>query len=84
MGSDLNVSVIDDGPGIDPDKLENLLHSNSRDAYSTSKTGFGLGLYLTNRSAEAIGARISIDSVPGRGTIATMTFPAAMLDMSTL
>ncbi|MAO92033.1 MAG: hypothetical protein CMM78_01860 [Rhodospirillaceae bacterium] len=84
MGSDLNVSVIDDGPGIDPEKLEALLRSNSRDAYATNKTGFGMGLYLTSRSAEAIGARISIDSAPGKGTIATMTIPAAMLDMSTL
>jgi signal transduction histidine kinase len=84
QGSDLNIRVIDDGPGIEPERLENLLRSNSRDAYATNKIGFGLGLYLTNQSAQAIGARIEIDSILGQGTTATMTFPAAMLDMSAL
>lgn len=82
IGRDLNICVIDDGPGIEPRKLERLLQSNARSPYSIDETGFGMGLFLTKRSAEAIGGRIMIDSIPGQGTRATMSFPSTMLEQS--
>ncbi|MEQ9491641.1 MAG: PAS domain-containing sensor histidine kinase [Alphaproteobacteria bacterium] len=79
---DLSICIIDDGPGIEPRKLERLLQFNTRSAYSIDETGFGMGLFLTKRSAEAIGGQIRIDSIPGQGTTATMSFPSTMLERS--
>ncbi|MDF1748461.1 MAG: HAMP domain-containing sensor histidine kinase [Alphaproteobacteria bacterium] len=83
-GKDMNVSVVDDGPGIESDKLDSLLNASMRDPYSTNKVGFGMGLFLTKRSAEAIGIQVKIDSILGKGTTATMTIPSTMLDYSRL
>ena len=35
----------------------------------------GIGLYLAKKAADALGISISVASVPGRGTIVTLTFP---------
>ncbi|MGZ8993857.1 MAG: sensor histidine kinase, partial [Burkholderiaceae bacterium] len=37
--------------------------------------GFGLGLPMSRALAEAMGAQLAIDSMPGRGTRVILTFP---------
>jgi len=40
-----------------------------------AKEGFGLGLQLTNRLAQALGGKLRIESVLGQGTTVTIHLP---------
>jgi two-component system, sensor histidine kinase and response regulator len=72
----VQVSVVDTGPGIAPADLPMVF-----DAYwsgaNDRRTGTGLGLYITKRIIEAHGGRIWIDSEPGQGTTVHFTLDVA-------
>lgn len=60
------LTVADTGVGMEPEKLEQVLH----------KTGSGgLGLSIVRRLLEANGGQLSMESQPGVGTRAQITFP---------
>ena len=66
------ISVVDDGPGIPPDKVERIF-----EAYFTSKEkGTGLGLAIVKHNVELYGGTIKVDSELGKGARFTLTFPA--------
>ena len=70
-GSEIWLSVRDNGPGIEDDTLSNIF-----DPFYTTKTeGTGLGLALTRKTAELHGGRIEADTRPGQGTQFTLFFP---------
>ena len=52
---------------------ERLLHPFR----STKPSGFGLGLYECRELARELGGELSIDSAPGRGTVARLRLPLA-------
>ena len=66
-GDHVKVSVADAGPGIAPQDLPHVF-----DAYwsgrQDSRSGTGLGLYITKRIIEAHGTKIWIESTVGIGT----------------
>lgn len=71
----LNISVIDDGPGIDPAHHEAiLLPFRSLDAKRNST---GMGLAFVNRTISTIGGRLEVLSDPGqsRGTTFRLIWP---------
>ena len=72
----LAVVVADTGPGIDPDALAHLFEPFYRPPSSTS-TGSGLGLAISRRLAEALGGRIDVATVPGRGSTFALILPPA-------
>lgn len=63
------IVVTDDGPGIDDAHLSSITDAFYRpDASRTRKTGgFGLGLHLCKKIAEAHGGTLSIESVRNEG-----------------
>ena len=65
---EVTVRVTDHGIGIAPDQLEAIFgvfqRLHSQEAYS----GTGIGLATVRRSAELIGARVAVTSVPGSGS----------------
>ena len=70
----VEVSVRDDGPGIDPELLPRVFDRFAKEAGSA---GSGLGLAICRDLVEAQGGKISIDSDPGRGTTVRFTLPVA-------
>jgi len=70
------ISVVDRGPGIPPDQMQNALREfhqiNRRDQ---EQQGMGLGLPLARRILEVHAGTLEIQSVVGRGTQVTVKLP---------
>ena len=69
---DIRIDVRDDGPGMSPDKLEEV----QKPFVSFKKTGTGLGLPLVQRIVQAHGGSLHLTSQEGDGTTATLQFPS--------
>ncbi len=63
--------VRDDGPGIDQEKIDEILTP----FYTTKEKGSGLGLALTRQIADQHGGTLQIDSEPGEGTEVRLRIP---------
>lgn len=71
------VTVRDHGNGVAPDKLKELFQpfSKAEGAMQFDHPGLGLSLYLDRLLMTALGGSITLESVPGQGSLVTMTFP---------
>ncbi|MFA6232744.1 MAG: PAS domain S-box protein [Bacteroidota bacterium] len=72
----LRYSVIDEGPGIPKDKLEEIFLPFTRLAQAKIE-GHGLGLSIVKRIVEKTGGQVSVTSEPGVGSTFSFTLPAA-------
>lgn len=61
--------VRDTGPGLPAD-------GNRPRAGGTGAAGEGIGLAIVHRLSELLGARVEVESTPGKGTVFTVTLPA--------
>jgi PAS domain S-box-containing protein len=75
----LAISVIDEGVGIPAEQLESIFERFSQGDMSPRRRfgGFGLGLYLARRIAEAHGGHVIAQSVPGQGSTFTLKLPVS-------
>jgi two-component system, OmpR family, sensor histidine kinase BaeS len=64
------ITVSDTGEGIPPELLPHVLE---RFAKGPNSTGSGLGLAIAHDIANAHGGRLTVESAPGKGTIAQLT-----------
>ncbi|HEX7603915.1 MAG TPA: ATP-binding protein [Polyangiaceae bacterium] len=72
-GSELEVSVIDNGAGMSAD-----VYARCTDLFFTTKRhGSGIGLALCRRAVESAGGRMEIQSVPGVGTAVVLAIPVS-------
>jgi signal transduction histidine kinase len=70
------ITVTDDGPGIAPERIEQLFQP----FVTTGKpTGTGLGLYLCRRYVELMQGDIQVKSAPGSGATFTIRLPGRPL-----
>jgi signal transduction histidine kinase len=70
-GNEAWLRVRDNGPGIEPERLERIWSP-----FHTSKAaGTGLGLAITRKLVEAHQGTIEVDSRPGEGTEFVVRFP---------
>jgi two-component system sensor histidine kinase FlrB len=70
-GHQLVLSVVDNGPGIDP-----LVQDRLFEPFFTTRTdGTGLGLAIVRGIAEAHGGDIRVESVPGQGSKFILSLP---------
>ena len=78
-GSQVVVSVVDQGPGIDSAEQERIFEPfyRGRTANSRMWTGSGLGLAIVKGFVEANGGSISVQSLPGQGTSFQVSLPVA-------
>jgi signal transduction histidine kinase len=69
----IRIEVADTGVGMDETALAHAFEPY----FSTKTGGSGLGLANARRTVERHGGRLSIDSLPGRGTTITLVLPLA-------
>lgn len=69
------VVVSDEGPGITPEDLPHVFDRFYRSSEARTLPGSGLGLSIVRRAAERHGGTVSAASVPGEGSVFTMTLP---------
>jgi CheY-like chemotaxis protein/anti-sigma regulatory factor (Ser/Thr protein kinase) len=73
----LSIEVRDTGVGFDPRETERALERSSDGADQRYERS-GLGLMLTHKYLELIGASLRMSSSPGKGSVFAITFPASM------
>ncbi len=77
----LEFSVIDTGIGIPPEKVERLFEPFTQADSSTSRKygGTGLGLTISSKLAGLLEGKITVDSIPGKGSTFRLTIPIGSL-----
>jgi signal transduction histidine kinase/CheY-like chemotaxis protein len=78
-GDHLALQVIDTGPGIPPEHLEQVFEEFFRldNAARHADKGLGLGLSIVRRSAGMLGHRLDVRSRLGEGTVFELQLPLA-------
>lgn len=80
---ELHLAVVDDGVGIDPERLPTLFAPYTTYTHPTlagAQAGTGLGLAISQRLVTAMGGTIEVASTPGQGTTFTVVLPLALVD----
>ncbi len=67
----VEISVRDDGPGIDPDQLKRVFEP----FFTTKAKGTGLGLAISRQELEDVGGQLRCSSQPGQGTTFCLYLP---------
>ena len=71
------IRVEDDGRGIAGDKLEEIFEPFVQLSSGLTRTaeGSGLGLSISRELARLMGGDVTVESVPGKGSVFTLTLP---------
>ncbi|SMC20356.1 PAS domain S-box-containing protein [Andreprevotia lacus DSM 23236] len=78
----LEISVRDTGIGIAPEQLSRIFDGFSQAEASTTRRfgGTGLGLAISRRLVELMGGRITVSSVPGKGSCFTFSLTLPLIE----
>jgi signal transduction histidine kinase len=79
-GDEARLHVIDEGPGMSPDDVHEMLAEPFKPGDSSntrSVGGLGLSLYLARQVLEASSGRLEVETGPDRGSRFTMVLPKA-------
>jgi signal transduction histidine kinase len=71
----VEIRIVDDGPGVEPQEVEDIFDSGHRGSSARGSEGAGLGLALARRVARAAGGDVTASQGPG-GRF-TVRLPAA-------
>ena len=76
-GAGAVLTVSDTGIGIPPEHQQRVFQRFYRvdKSHSRASGGTGLGLAIVKHAAEIQGAKLTLESTPGKGTTVTVTFP---------
>jgi signal transduction histidine kinase len=70
-----HVDVTDTGPGIPPEKVEEIFEAfvqGETEAFTRTQGGSGLGLAISRRLARLMGGDVTVENVPGAGARFTL------------
>jgi two-component system OmpR family sensor kinase len=67
--------VRDRGIGISAQEQARIFERFERAVAAASQSGFGVGLWVVKQLTDAMGGRVTVDSVPGEGTTFAVTLP---------
>ena len=78
VGDSVEMSVRDDGPGIDPERLKAVREAFTQEESGDTRRfgGLGLGLTFIEGVLDAHGAKLDITSTPGAGTTCAFALAA--------
>jgi signal transduction histidine kinase len=76
---EVELQVEDHGPGIDSADLPHLFEPFYRGKFALSNQiqGSGLGLNLAQRMSQAVGARLTVETRSGQGSVFVVHLPVA-------
>jgi two-component system phosphate regulon sensor histidine kinase PhoR len=79
----VELSVIDDGPGIPAEAAERVFERFYRvdTARSREQGGTGLGLSIVKHIVQAHGGEVHVDTAPGKGAAFRFTLPSAQAEV---
>jgi two-component system sensor histidine kinase KdpD len=73
----VEVRVVDRGPGVPPERRDEITIAFQRLGDTDNSTGLGLGLALSKGFTEAMGGTLTMDDTPGGGLTAVVSLPEA-------
>lgn len=76
----VELSIEDDGPGLDPDEIKEALKRGKR--LDESRPGSGLGLSIVSEIVAEYEGRLTLDRAPSGGLRAMLVLPAAAREKS--
>jgi two-component system sensor histidine kinase HydH len=71
VDSNVEISVIDRGAGIQPKDLESIFNP----FFTTKKDGVGLGLAIVSKIVDLHGGKMTVESEPGKGSVFRVFLP---------
>ncbi|MFP5450805.1 MAG: ATP-binding protein [Thermoleophilia bacterium] len=75
-GGGVLVSVRDDGPGVEPERREEIFAPFSSSDTPEGHRGAGLGLAISRELSRALGGDLHVEDAPGGGSLFVLTLPA--------
>jgi two-component system, sensor histidine kinase and response regulator len=80
-GSFCRVSIVDNGVGMDEEAMARIQENNYYSTNGTAKeSGTGLGLMLSKDFLNKNGGELTIESVPGEGSVFSFTLPVVIAE----
>jgi two-component system sensor histidine kinase KdpD len=73
----IEIRVIDHGPGIPPERRDDVFVPFQREGDTDNTTGLGLGLALSKGFAEGMGGNLVPEDTPGGGLTMVVSLPVA-------
>lgn len=77
LGDTVQIRIVDHGPGIPQERLEQIFLPFQRLGDTDNLTGLGLGLALSKGFTEGMGGSLEIEDTPGGGLTMVVSLPAA-------
>ncbi|MFG6444512.1 DUF4118 domain-containing protein [Microbacterium sp. P07] len=77
LGGIAEIRVVDHGPGVEPDRREDIFAPFQRLGDVDNTTGLGLGLALSKGFAEGMGGTLTPEDTPGGGLTMVIALPVA-------
>jgi signal transduction histidine kinase len=77
QGESVEIRIRDHGPGIPPEKLEQVFDRFYRGEELTTLPGYGLGLAIAKVLVEGQGGTIEMQSELGAGSVLVLRFPTS-------
>lgn len=77
FGGTVEIRIIDHGPGIAPERRDEVFLPFQRLGDTDNLTGLGLGLALSKGFAEGMGATLEAEDTPGGGLTMVVSLPVA-------